>query len=155
MAMAIWTTELEARVEVDEALKGALMAGLAAAFPEPKPALVLGSGRLLARFEVEADHELEAARLAGDRFAKAMKEAILELLPRVERLDKRQLRGRTSGSSKRSRPPVSGPAQTHVESCMNCRELAWRLPKALEAVAAVPLSQVRLVKRRGTDPDSR
>jgi hypothetical protein len=43
--MATWTTELEARVKVDEELKGALMAALAAAIPEPKPALVFGSGR--------------------------------------------------------------------------------------------------------------
>ena len=82
--MATWTTELEARVEVDEELKGALMAALVAAFPEPKPALVFGSGRLRARLEVEADHELEAARLAADRFAKALEKAILELLPRVK-----------------------------------------------------------------------
>ena len=107
--MATWTTELEARVEVDEELKGALMAALVAAFPEPKPALVFGSGRLLARLEVEADHELEAARLAADRFAKAMEKAILELLPRVERLEKRRLRRRKSGSIQRSWPPVPGP----------------------------------------------
>ena len=89
--MATWTTELEARVEVDEELKGALMAALLAAFPEPKPALALGSGRLLARLEAEADHELEAARLAADRFAKAMEKAILEMLPRVDRLKKHRL----------------------------------------------------------------
>jgi hypothetical protein len=87
--MATWTTELEARVEVDEELKGALMAALLAAFPEPKPALALGSGRLLARLEVEADHELEAARLAADRFAKAMEKATQDLLPRIEWLEKR------------------------------------------------------------------
>ena len=109
--MATWTTELEARVEVDEELRGALMAALVAAFPEPKPALVFGSGRLRARLEVEADHELEAARLAADRFAKALEKAILELLPRGERLEKRRLRRRKSGSSERSRPPVSGPAE--------------------------------------------
>jgi hypothetical protein len=57
--MATWTAELEARVEVDEELKGALMAALVAAFPEPKPALVFSSGRLRARLEVEADHEIE------------------------------------------------------------------------------------------------
>ncbi len=111
--MATWTTELEARVEVDEELKGALMAALVAAFPEPKPALVFGSGRLLARLEVEADHELEAARLAADRFAKAMEKAILELLPRGERLEKRRRRRRKSGSSERSRPPVSGSAESY------------------------------------------
>ena len=54
--MATWTTELEARVEVDEELTGAFMAALVAAFPGPKPALVFGSGWLLARLEVEADH---------------------------------------------------------------------------------------------------
>jgi hypothetical protein len=75
--MATWTTELEARVEVDEELKGAFLAALVAAFAEPKPALAFGSGRLLARLEVEADHELEAARLAADRFAKALEKAIL------------------------------------------------------------------------------
>jgi hypothetical protein len=111
--MATWTTELEARVEVDEELKGALMAALLAAFPEPKPALALGSGRLLARLEVEADHELEAARLAADRFAKAMEKATQDLLPRIERLKKRRLRRRKRGSSERSRPPVSGPAESY------------------------------------------
>ena len=105
--MATWTTELEARVEVDEELTGALMAALAAAFPEPKPALVFGSGRLLARLEVEADHEVEAARLAADRFAKAMEKATQELLPHIERLEKRRPRRRKSGRSERSRPPVS------------------------------------------------
>src|SRR2546430_17610200 len=50
--MATWTTESEARVEVDEELKGAFLAALVAAFAEPKPALVFGSGRLLARLEV-------------------------------------------------------------------------------------------------------
>jgi hypothetical protein len=90
--MATWTTELGARVEVDEELKGPFLAALVAAFAEPKPALVFGSGRLPARLEVEADHELEAARLATDRFAKAMEKAILELLPRLERLEKRRLR---------------------------------------------------------------
>jgi hypothetical protein len=111
--MATWTTELEARVEVDEELNGALMAALLAAFPEPKPALVFGSGRLRARLEVEADHESEAARLAADRFARAMEEAILELLPRVERLEKRRLRRRKSGNGERSRPAVSGPAESY------------------------------------------
>jgi hypothetical protein len=111
--MATWTTELEARVEVDEALTGALMAALVAAFPEPKPALVFGSGRLLARLEVEADHELEAARLAADRFTKAMEKAILELLPRIERLEKRRPRRRKSGSSEGSRPPVSRPGESY------------------------------------------
>jgi hypothetical protein len=111
--MATWTTVLEARVEVDEELKGALMAALLAAFPEPKPALALGSGRLLARLEVEADHELEAARLAADRFAKAMEKATQDLLPRIERLEKRRLRRRKRGSSERSRPPVSGPAESY------------------------------------------
>ena len=111
--MATWTTELEARVEVDEELKGALMAALLAAFPEPKPALALGSGRLLARLEVEADHELEAARLAADRFAKAMEKATQDLLPRIERLEKRRLRRRKRASSERSRPPVSGPAESY------------------------------------------
>jgi hypothetical protein len=111
--MATWTTELEARVEVDEELKGALMAALLAAFPEPKLALALGSGRLLARLEVEADHELEAARLAADRFAKAMEKATQDLLPRIERLEKRRLRRRERGSSERSRPPVSGPAESY------------------------------------------
>jgi hypothetical protein len=110
--MATWTTELEAMVEVDEELKGALMAALVAAFPEPKPALAFGSGRLRARFEVEADNELEAARLAADRFAKAMEKTILELLPRGERLEKRRRRRRKSGTSERSRPPVSGPAES-------------------------------------------
>jgi hypothetical protein len=111
--MATWTTELEAWVVVDEELKGALMAALLAAFPEPKPALALGSGRLLARLEVEADHELEAARLAADRFAKAMEKATQDLLPRIERLEKRRLRRRKRGSSERSRPPVSGPAESY------------------------------------------
>jgi hypothetical protein len=110
--MATWTTELGARVEVDEELKGALMAALVAAFPEPKPALVFGHGRLRARLEVEADYELEAARLAVDRFAKALEKAILELLPRGERLEKRRLRRRKSGSSGRPRPPVAGPAES-------------------------------------------
>ncbi len=145
--MAIWTTELEARVEVDEELKGALMEALVTAFPEPKPALVFSSGRLLARLEVEADHELEAARLAADSFAKAMEKAILALLPLVERLEKRRLPRRKTGSSERSRPAVSGPA--HIESCASCRELAQRLPKALEAVAAVPVTEVRFVGRQG------
>ena len=111
--MTTWTTELEARVEVDEELRGALMAALVAAFPEPKPALVFGSGRLLARLEVEADHEVEAARLAADRFAKAMEKATQELLPHIERLEKRRPRRRKSGSSERSRPPVSRPAESY------------------------------------------
>jgi hypothetical protein len=111
--MATWTTELEARVEVDEALTGAFMAALVAAFPEPKPALVFGSGRLLARLEVEDDQELEAARLAADRFTKAMEKAILELLPRIERLEKRRPRRRKSGSSEGSRPPVSRPGESY------------------------------------------
>jgi hypothetical protein len=46
--MATWTTELKARVEVDEELEGALMAALVAAFREPKLALAFGSGRLRA-----------------------------------------------------------------------------------------------------------
>src|SRR2546422_6983930 len=94
--MATWSTGLEARVEVDEELTGALMAALVAAFPEPKPALVFSSGRLLARLEVEADHEVEAARLAADRFAKAMEKATQELLPHIERLEKRRSEEHTS-----------------------------------------------------------
>src|SRR3979411_1020215 len=78
--MAPRTTDVRAGVEVNEELRGALMKALAAAFPEPKPALVFSSGRLLARLEVEADDELEAARLAADRFAKDMQKAILAVL---------------------------------------------------------------------------
>ena len=51
--MTVWSTEVEARVQVSEELTGALMLALAAAFAEPKPALALGSGRIV-RLEVEA-----------------------------------------------------------------------------------------------------
>jgi hypothetical protein len=86
-AMTTWTTALEARVKVDEELQGAFMTALAAAFAEPKPGLALGSGRLVVRLEVEADREPEAARLAAERFARALEKATQDLLPRFERLE--------------------------------------------------------------------
>jgi hypothetical protein len=107
--MATWTTELEARVELDEELKGPLMAALVAAFPEPKPAQAFGAGRLRARFEVEADNELEAARLAADRFAKAF-------LRRCRRFSNRSPRGSYLSSalprstSSQRRPALLEPA---------------------------------------------
>jgi hypothetical protein len=115
--MATWITELKARVKVDEELKEALMAALAAAFPEPKPALVFGSERLLVRLEVEADDEAEAARLAADRFSAAVDKATLEVQPRVELLNRRRQRRRKSGSGGHSdtggrtstRPDASAP----------------------------------------------
>jgi hypothetical protein len=51
--------------------------------------------------------------MAAHRFVKAVENAILELLPRGERLEKRRLRRRKSGSSERSRPPVSGSAESY------------------------------------------
>ena len=111
--MATWSTEVEATIEVDEQLVGAFMVALAAAFAEPKPGLLLSSGRLVARLEVEADHELEAGRLAASRFARALEKATLELQPRVERLDSRRRRRRKRGTSERSRPPASGTAESY------------------------------------------
>ncbi len=58
-------------------------------------------------------HELEAAPLAAHRFAIAVENAILELLPRGERLEKRRLQRRKSGSTERSRPPVSGSGESY------------------------------------------
>ncbi len=98
--MATWTTALEARVKVDEELEGSLMTAVAAAFADPKPGLVLASGRLVVRLEVEADRESEAARLAAERFARALEKATHDLLPRVERLESRRRRRRSEGSER-------------------------------------------------------
>ena len=63
---------------------------------EPKPGLALCSGRLVARLEVEAEEESDAARLAAARFVGALEKASLELLPHIKRLEsRRRLRRRS------------------------------------------------------------
>ncbi len=101
--MAMWTTELEARVHVHEQLRGSWMTALAAAFPEPKPGLALCSGRLVARLEVEAEEESDAARLAAARFVGALEKASLELLPHLKRLESRHRLRRRSEARQQPR----------------------------------------------------
>jgi hypothetical protein len=76
------------------------MTAFAAAFADPKPGLVLASGRLVVRLEAEADLESEAARLAAERFARALEKATQYPLPSVERLESRRRRRRSEGSER-------------------------------------------------------
>jgi hypothetical protein len=65
-------------------------------------ALALCSGRLVARLEVDAEEESDAARLAAARFVGALEKASLELLPHIKRLEsRRRLRRRSELDSNR------------------------------------------------------